>query len=107
MNDWIPLVIGGLGLLGGVMVAFINRNASPYAELARRVVQLEKSDEEKSDRIDALEDQIDTLKRADGSWRTRVKRLLEHIDYLYAYITVHGQSDAPRPDELPDDLRML
>ena len=119
MSDLIlPIAIAVVGLLGGVFVAFINRNASPYGELAKRVVSLEKSDEEKSERIDTLEQQVGTLKRerdadrtmhaeAVGTWRTRVLRLLEHIDYLTAWITVHGSQDAPRPDDLPDDLRII
>ena len=71
MRDWLPvlltpvvsLAIAWLGYRQATRAKNIDVTASPYGELAHRVVELEKADEEKAKRIDRLEVMLTDEKR--------------------------------------------
>jgi hypothetical protein len=78
VRDWLPilltpvvsLAIAWLGYRQATRAKQADVTASPYGELAHRVVELEKADEEKSKRIDRLEVMLTDAKRTNRPCRT-------------------------------------
>lgn len=84
-------IVGALVVaLGGVIVALINRRASPYDALAGRVVTLE-------GRVSGLESELAKRNRL-------LRRAVDYITHLLGWIALHAPDATPRPDPLPDDL---
>ena len=98
----VSLTLGWLGYRQATKAKRIETTASPYDALARRVVELEKADEDKAKRIERLEQG-----RADD--RRTIRVLKDDRDALVAYLSVlRGDILAGRrPSPIPHHLRDL
>ena len=98
----VSLTLGWLGYRQATKAKRIETTASPYDALARRVVELEKADEDKAKRIERLEQG-----RADD--RRTIRVLKDDRDALVAYLSVlRGDILAGRrPSPIPTHLRDL
>lgn len=98
----VSLALGWLGYKQATKAKRIETTASPYDALARRIVELEKADEDKAKRIERLEQG-----RADD--RRTIRVLKDDRDALVAYLSVlRGDILAGRrPSPIPTHLRDL
>ena len=110
MNSTVLTVIGGIvsaAITGWVMLAVASRNATstqrnaitaPYGELARRVTDLEKSDEEKARHLAHLRDRLEIVIRDRDA-------LVAYVKQLGAWIAAGAKPPAPPvPTHLHDLL---
>ena len=110
MRDWLPilltpvvsLAIAWLGYRQAVGAKNIDVTASPYGELAHRVVELEKADEEKAKRIDRLEVMLTDEKRTN---RVLSDDLAAVVHYLTQLRDDLGAGRSPSP--IPTSLRVV
>lgn len=109
MRDWLPVIlapvvslaIAWLGYRQATRAKHIDATASPYSELARRVVELEKADEEKSKRIELLEQGRADDQRTIRTLMDDRDALIEYLGHLRADIT-SGRPPRPVPSLLRD-----
>lgn len=110
MKDWLPailapvvsLAIAWLGYRQATRTKQLDATATPYSELARRVVELEKSDADKRARIIELE-------KAAGDDRRTIRVLMDDRDELVAYLAQLrewvGRGSKPPAPTIPAHLR--
>ena len=109
MRDWLPvlltpvvsLAIAWLGYRQAVGAKNIDVTASPYGELAHRVVELEKADEEKAKRIDRLEVMLTDEKRTNRSLSDDLAAVVHYLTQLRDDLGA-GRSPSPIPTSLRD-----
>lgn len=108
MRDWLPvlltpvvsLAIAWLGYRQATRAKNIDVTASPYGELARRVVELEKADEEKAKRIDRLEVMLTDEKRTNRVLSDDLAAVVHYLTQLRDDLRA-GRS----PSQIPTSLR--
>lgn len=108
MRDWLPilltpvvsLAIAWLGYRQATRAKNIDVTASPYGELAHRVVELEKADEEKAKRIDRLEVMLTDEKRTNRSLSDDLAAVVHYLTQLRDDLRA-GRS----PSQIPTSLR--
>lgn len=109
MRDWLPvlltpvvsLAIAWLGYRQAVGAKNIDVTASPYGELAHRVVELEKADEEKAKRIDRLEVILADEKRTNRVLSDDLAAVVHYLTQLRDDRRA-GRSPSPIPTSLRD-----
>ena len=109
MRDWLPilltpvvsLAIPWLGYRQATRAKQADVTASPYGELARRVVELEKADEAKAIRIDRLEAMLADEKRTNRVLSDDLTEVVRYLTQLRDDLRA-GRSPAPIPTSLRD-----
>jgi uncharacterized coiled-coil protein SlyX len=109
VRDWLPilltpvasLAIAWLGYRQATRAKHIDATASPYSELARRVVELEKADEEKAKRIDRLEAMLTDEKRTNRVLSDDLAAVVRYLTQLRDDLRA-GRSPSPIPTSLRD-----
>ena len=109
MRDWLPVIlapvvslaIAWLGYRQATRAKHIDVTASPYGEVARRVVELEKADEEKSKRIDRLEAMLTDEKRTNRVLSDDLAAVVHYLTQLRDDLRA-GRSPSPIPISLRD-----
>ena len=109
MRDWLPvllapvvsLAIAWLGYRQATRAKNIDVTASPYGELAHRVVELEKADEEKAKRIDRLEVMLTDEKRTNRVLSDDLAAVVHYLTQLRDDLHA-GRSPSPIPTSLRD-----
>jgi uncharacterized coiled-coil protein SlyX len=109
VRDWLPilltpvvsLAIAWLGYRQAVGAKNIDVTASPYGELAHRVVELEKADEEKAKRIDRLEVMLTDEKRTNRVLSDDLAAVVHYLTQLRDDLRA-GRSPSPIPTSLRD-----
>lgn len=109
MRDWLPvlltpvvsLAIAWLGFRQATRAKQSDVTASPYGELARRVVELEKADEEKAKRIDRLEVMLADERRTNRVLSDDLAAVVHYLTQLRDDLGA-GRSPSPIPISLRD-----
>ena len=109
MRDWLPiflaplasLAIAWLGYRQATRAKTVEATTSPYSELARRVVELERADEEKSKRIDRLEVMLTDEKRTNRVLSDDLAAVVHYLTQLRDDLRA-GRSPSPIPTSLRD-----
>ena len=109
MRDWLPailapvvsLAIAWLGYRQATRAKQADVTASPYGELSRRVVELEKADEEKAKRIDRLEAMLTDERRTNRVLSDDLAAVVHYLTQLRDDSRA-GRSPSPIPINLRD-----
>ena len=108
MRDWLPILLAPLASLAIAWLGYrqatrakqADATASPYGELAHRVVELEKADEEKAKRIDRLEVILTNEKRTNRVLSDDLAAVVHYLTQLRDDLRA-GRS----PSQIPTSLR--